>query len=81
MGNQPGRVRWKRDNSVMMSSVMPSLKYCCPGSPLMLVKGRTAVESLSDFASSRGGKNGGEAAPNTLDGHSKAFNVDSRIPS
>jgi len=52
-----------------------------PGSPLMLVKGRTVVESLSILASSRGGKNGGEEAPNTLDGHSKAFNVDSRIPS
>jgi len=27
------------------------------------------------------GNVGGEAAPNTLDGHSKAFDVDSRIPS
>ena len=36
-----------RDNSVMMSSVMPSAKYSCSGSPLMLVNGRTAIEGLS----------------------------------
>src|SRR5262249_3703459 len=35
-----------RDSSVMMSSVMPSLKYCCSGSPLKLVKGRTAIDGL-----------------------------------
>ena len=37
-----------RDSSVMMSSVMPSEKYSCSGSPLMLVKGSTAIEGLSD---------------------------------
>src|SRR5262245_44824254 len=36
-----------RDSSVMMSSVMPSAKYRCSGSPLMLVKGRTAIEGLA----------------------------------
>ena len=30
----------------MMSSVMPSLKYSCSGSPLMLAKGRTAIEGF-----------------------------------
>ena len=37
----------ERDSSVMMSSVMPSEKYCCSGSPLMLVKGSTAIDGLS----------------------------------
>ena len=36
-----------RDSSVMMSSVMPSLKYSCSGSPLRFVKGSTAIEGLS----------------------------------
>ena len=33
--------------AVMMSSVMPSAKYSCSGSPLMLVNGSTASEGLS----------------------------------
>src|SRR4051812_6766296 len=36
-----------RDNSVMMSSVMPSVKYSCSGSSLMLWKGSTAIDGLS----------------------------------
>ena len=39
------------DRSVMMSSVMPSAKYSCSGSPLMLLKGSTAIDGLS-FAGS-----------------------------
>ena len=35
------------DRSVMMSSVMPSLKYSCSGSPLMLAKGSTQTEDAS----------------------------------
>src|SRR5258708_11743763 len=31
----------------MMSSTIPSAKYSCSGSPLMLVNGRTAMEGLS----------------------------------
>jgi hypothetical protein len=31
--------------SVMMSSVIPSLKYSCSGSPLMLAKGSTQIET------------------------------------
>jgi hypothetical protein len=31
----------------MMSSVMPSLKYSWAGSPLILVKARTAIDGLS----------------------------------
>ena len=46
------RVR-KRDNSVMMSSVMPSLKYCCSGWPLMLVNGSTAIEGFVAGGASR----------------------------
>ena len=41
-----------RDSSIM-SVVMPSLKYCCSGSLLMLVKGRTASEGLSGKGSAR----------------------------
>ena len=35
------------DRSVMMSSVMPSAKYSCSGSPLMLVNGSTAIDGFS----------------------------------
>src|SRR5215470_371007 len=37
---------WNRDNSVMMSSVMPSLKYRCSGSPLIFANGRTAIDGF-----------------------------------
>ena len=33
------------ERSVMMSSLIPSLKYSCSGSPLMLANGRTQMES------------------------------------
>ena len=33
--------------SVMMSSVMPSLKYSCSGSPLMLAKGSTQIDGAA----------------------------------
>ena len=36
-----------RDNSVMMSSAMPSEKYSCSGSPLILVNASTAIDGLS----------------------------------
>jgi len=36
-----------RDNSVMMSSEMPSAKKSCSGSPDMLSNGSTAIEGLS----------------------------------
>ena len=36
-----------RDSSVMMSSAMPSEKYSCSGSPLMLVNASTAIDGLS----------------------------------
>ena len=32
----------------MMSSLMPSEKYSCSGSPLMLLKASTAIEGLLD---------------------------------
>ena len=35
----------------MMSSVIPSVKYSCPGSPLILVKGRTAMDAFSGSGS------------------------------
>ena len=43
------------DRSVMMSSVMPSLKYSCSGSPLMLVKGSTAMDGRSTVCRDYGG--------------------------
>jgi hypothetical protein len=42
-----------RDRAVMISSTMPSAKYSCSGSPLILAKGSTAIEGLSGRA--RGG--------------------------
>jgi hypothetical protein len=39
-----------RDSAVMMSSAIPSEKNSWRGSPLMLVKGRTATEGLSGNA-------------------------------
>ena len=35
------------DRSVVMSSLMPSLKYSCSASPLMLAKGSTQTETRS----------------------------------
>ena len=35
------------DSAVMMSSEMPSAKYSCSASPLMLAKGSTAIDGLS----------------------------------
>ena len=57
--------------SVMMSSVMPSLKYSCSGSPLMLAKGSTQMATcvatcvatragaLADAAGAASGSGGG----------------------
>jgi len=45
-----------RESAVMISSTMPSAKYSCSGSPLILAKGSTAIEGLSGsegFASGR----------------------------
>ena len=54
-----GQSERERESSVMMSSVMPSEKYCCSGSPLMLENGRTAIEGLS------GRENDAPVAPGT----------------
>src|SRR4030065_2055031 len=35
------------ERAVMISSVIPSLKYSCCGSSLMFTKGRTAIEGRS----------------------------------
>src|SRR6516162_1318643 len=35
-----------RDRLVMMSSVIPSEKYSCSASPLILAKGRTAIDGF-----------------------------------
>ncbi len=49
--------------SVMMSSVIPSLKYSCSGSPLMFVKGKMAIEGLLVMALAAAGTTRG--APET----------------
>src|SRR5215470_17804646 len=56
---------WKRDNSVMMSSVTPSVKYSCSGSPVMFRNGKTAMEGLSGKSSGNCGAVAG--APVTSD--------------
>ncbi len=51
------------ERSVIRSSVMPSLKYSCSASPLMFVKGSTAIEGLRGTAGAADG-----AAPATCVG-------------
>src|SRR2546423_906484 len=41
------------ERSVIRSSVMPSLKYSCSASPLILVKGSTAIDGFCGTAVSR----------------------------
>ena len=59
----------KRDSSVMMSSVMPSEKYSCSGSPLMLVKGSTAIDGLVALHGSRHCAAGRDAVARRVDPH------------
>jgi hypothetical protein len=40
-----------RDSAVIISSTMPSAKYSCSGSPLILAKGNTAIDGLSGSGS------------------------------
>ena len=42
------------DSAVMMSSLMPSEKYSCSGSPLMLVNGSTAMAGRSGSGNTEG---------------------------
>ena len=54
------------DSAVMMSSLMPSEKYSCSGSPLKLTKGSTAMAGRSGGGKARDeclwGSAGGRAA-------------------
>src|SRR5208283_4784077 len=43
-----------RESAVMISSTMPSTKYSCSGSPLILAKGSTAIDGLSGSGSVAG---------------------------
>src|SRR5215472_4562592 len=45
------------DNKVIMSSAMPSAKYSCSGSPLILANGNTAIDGLT--GSGRAGRGSG----------------------
>src|SRR5712692_4122953 len=49
------------ESAVVRSSVMPSLKYSCSRSPLMLVKGSTAIEGMLGKARAGGCDGGMEA--------------------
>src|SRR6202007_1427597 len=51
------------DNAVMMSSLIPSEKYSCSASPLMLLKGSTAIAGRSGGDAARRGE---EASVGTL---------------
>ena len=44
-----------RDSAVMMSSLIPSEKYSCSPSPLMLSKASTAIAGRSGTGNARGG--------------------------
>ena len=46
----------------MMSSVMPSEKYCWSASPLMLVNGSTAIEGLTEGGVEAGWRAGDPAS-------------------
>jgi hypothetical protein len=55
----------KRDSSVMMSSVRPSAKNSCSGSPLMLANGRTAIDGLAGAAAGLGAEGASPASSST----------------
>jgi hypothetical protein len=44
-----------REIAVVISSTMPSAKYSCSGSPLILAKGSTAIDGLSGSGNAAGG--------------------------
>ena len=44
--NKPGKL----ESEVMMSSIIPSAKYSCSGSPLMFWNGRIAIEGFDGGA-------------------------------
>ena len=72
------------DSAVMMSSEIPSAKYSCSTSPLMLAKGSTAIESFFGAAESRRlGRAGSGGA--FIDHHAKDLNgprnvLDGEVP-
>src|SRR5258707_15237777 len=47
------------DSAVIMSPLIPSEKYSCSGSPLMLMKGSTAIAGRSGSGKARGVSSGG----------------------
>src|SRR5215831_4609051 len=60
-----------RLSAVMISSTIPSAKYSCSGSPLILAKGNTAMDGLSGSGSAGGAGVGALlAAANPVDAHS-----------
>src|SRR6266852_3322324 len=61
------------ERAVIRSSVMPSLKYSWSRSPLMLVKGKTAIEGVSGM-----GRAGGCAGGMEADGEDAAPHIFSR---
>src|SRR5215510_11885522 len=66
---------WKRDSSVMMSSVMPSVKYSCSASPLMFKNGKTAMEGLSGNVNGTGDETVASEAASTCQSDGSHFTL------
>src|SRR5271167_4498801 len=60
-----------RESAVMISSTMPSAKYSCSGSPLILAKGSTAIDGLSGSGSTGNARTDGAlgGVANPVDAH------------
>src|SRR6266851_9776362 len=65
------------ERAVVKSSVMPSLKYSCLGSSLMLAKGNTAIEGLS--GNGRAGACAGGMDPVVLGGRKERCCTDTTV--
>jgi hypothetical protein len=69
-----------RDSAVMMSSTMPSAKYFCSASPLMLVNGSTAIEGFSGRARAVGASAGrNELVASWLTGRARHARIGSEM--
>src|SRR5205809_2756363 len=58
-----------RESAVMISSTMPSAKYSCSGSPLILAKGITAIRRLVGEGQRGGSWRLGSGVANAIDPH------------
>src|SRR5438045_8816393 len=63
------------DNAVMMSSLIPSEKYSCSGSPLRLAKGSTAITGSELPMDAGGGADSPIDQQNALTGDAMFFSA------